>query len=244
MNKKIAVSTSFLLLFAFVLPLRAQYATSWWGLRAGVNLASESITAPENSTVGIKPGVVGGLTFEHWFNDTWGLNASLLYIQKGAGEVYATSAGNREIETDTVNKTYTLYSGNDNYTLSYLEIPVIIKFSFGEGDIRPYVAAGPSFGFLLGASETATGNLQPATDFKSNLQSVNVSLYGGLGLSDELYHGPMITFDAGYAAGLTKIYKSSPPRFATDGHSFPQPIDPATAKSSDILITLGLMWRM
>ncbi|HET6400721.1 MAG TPA: porin family protein [Candidatus Kapabacteria bacterium] len=257
MKIKIAISTSFLLLFTVTGTLRAQYATSWWGLRAGVSLASESITVPDNATVGIKPGVLGGLAYEHWFDDTWGLNASLLYDQKGVSEVYATSAGAR-VKNNGAGPG--IYSGNDDFTLSYLEIPVVIKFSFGEGDIRPYVAAGPSFGLLLGGSESPTGDLAPVTDLKSYLQPINVSFYGGLGLSDELYHGPMITFDAGYAGGLTKIYKSNPPgatitnsdgsvtytnpRMATDGQVFPHPIDPTNAKSSDILITVGIMWRM
>jgi hypothetical protein len=243
MKIKIAVSTLFLFLFAIAAPLRAQYSSSWWGIRAGVNLANEAITTPENATVGIKPGILGGLTFEHWFDETWGINASLLYNQKGTSEVYATSAANREIDT-TGKENFKLYSGNDDYTLSYLEIPVLLKFSFGEGDIRPYISAGPSFGVLLGASETATGDLMPVTDLKSFLQSVDVSIYGGLGLVDEIYQGPMITFDAGYAAGLTKIYKSSPSRVATDGRPFPDPIDPATAKSGDIRITIGAMWKL
>ncbi|MFI5201461.1 MAG: porin family protein, partial [Candidatus Kapaibacterium sp.] len=247
MNKKIAISTSFLLLFTVTGTLRAQYATSWWGLRAGADLANESLTPPDNASVGMRAGALGGLVFEHWFNDTWGLGAGLLYDQKGASETYASSAYNREI---TVGSVTTLYSGTDNFTLSYLEVPVLLKFSFGEGDIRPYIAAGPSFGFLLSASENTTsvapneGTIAPIDNLKSYMQSLDVSIYGGLGLADEIYHGPMLTFDAGYAAGMTKIFKSNPTRVATNGQSFPAPIDLSTAKSADIVIAIGILWRM
>ncbi|HZK75286.1 MAG TPA: porin family protein [Candidatus Kapabacteria bacterium] len=247
MNKKTAISASLLLLFAIAGPLRAQYASSWWGLRAGVNLANESITIPNNfdASIGIKPGVIGGLVFEHWFDDTWGFSASLLFDQRGTSAVYASSAVNREIEIDTANKTYKLYSGNDNFSLSYLEIPLMLKYSFGEGDIRPYIAIGPSFGFLVSASESVTGDLTPISTLKDSVQSFHASIYGGLGLADELYHGPMITFDAGYAAGLTKIFKTTPnSRAATDGRPFPQPIDLSSAKASDIVITVGIMWKL
>ncbi len=241
MKIKIAISTSFLLLFAIAGPLRAQYASSWWGVRAGVNIASENITTPDNATINMKVGALGGLAYEHWFDDTWGFNASILFDQKGASEVYATSANNREVPLGNGNLSQP-YSGNDNFTLNYLEVPLVLQFSFGEGNIVPYIAAGPAFGFLLSASESTTGQIAPVPNLKSYLQTVDVSIYGGLGLEDEIYHGPTITFDAGYAAGLTKVYKSSPTRFATDGKAFPAPIDPTTAKSSDIEITLGIMW--
>ncbi len=249
MNKKIAISTSFLLLFTFAGTLRAQYASSWWGLRAGVNLANESLTAQDNSSVSMKAGALGGLVFEHWFNDTWGLSASLLFDQKGASEQYASSAYNREITSDS-GKVTTLYSGTDDFSLSYLEIPVLLKFSFGEGDIRPYIAAGPSFGVLLGASESTSsvaaneGTIAPIDNLKSYVQGLDISIYGGLGLADEIYHGPMLTFDAGYASGLTKIFKSTPPRVATNGQSFPASIDLSTAKSADIVIAIGVLWQL
>ena len=242
MKMKIAVSTSFLLLFAITIPLHAQYATSWWGIHAGVNLASETVTTPDDATVGIKPGVVGALMFEHWFDGTWGLSAGILFDQRGSSDVYATSAANR-IKNNGEGPG--IYSGNDDFTLSYIEIPVLLKYAFGEGDIRPYIAVGPSFGYLASASESTTGDLAPISNLKDSLQKFHVAIYGGLGLSDELYHGPMLTFDAGYAAGLTKIFKTTPKsRTATDGQLFPASVDLSSAKSSDILITIGAMWKL
>ncbi len=249
MKSKIASFSFALLFFALSTPLRAQYSSSWWGVRLGANFASEGLDSlPASTTTGMKTGVIGGLAYDHWFNDTWGVDISALYDQKGVSEQYSPSAAIRSSALIGRNDTPAIvYSGNDNYTLNYIEVPVVVKFSFGMGDIRPYIDAGPSFGFLLGASESADGSVVPVSDLKSYLNSVDVSVYVGLGIADELYHGPMITFDAGYAAGLTKIYKStaSPDaltRLATNGKTFPIPIDPTSAKSGDIRVLLGVMW--
>ncbi len=271
MDKKLAFSSFALVFLLAAAPLRAQYSSSWWGVRAGVNLANESVTLPDNTTANFNAGLIAGLAYEHWFDDTWGLDVSLLFDQKGVQEAYSGSAVNRQIPvgTDSTN----LFAGNDNFNLSYLELPIVIKYSFGEGDIKPYIDAGPTFGFLVGASEStsATSNAKgiiapvgppqlPA--LKSELNSLDMGVYVGLGITDELYNGPMLLFDAGYSFGLTKIYKNVPTtnytdpnhpsspaqveplRYATDGTVFPYPVDPTNAKSGDLRIVIGAMWRL
>ncbi len=221
----------------------AQYSSNWFGVRAGINVANETFSQlPDNSSTGMKVGALGGLTFEHWFGETWAVNASLLFDQKGVTEEYSTTAQNRQY---TLPSGFSgIYSGDDNFALNYIEIPVLLKVAIGDGDVRPFLNAGPSFGLLLSASESTTGQVAPATDLKSYLSSTDVSLYIGGGIIDQLYRGPMITFDAGYAVGLTKIYKTVPALMTTSGTNFPAPIDPSTAKSGDIRITLGVMWKL
>lgn len=248
MKSTVASFSIALLLFATSAPLRAQYSSSWWGIRAGANFASQTIDmVPAGTTTAMKTGIIGGLSYGHWFDDTWGINISALYDQKGVSEQYSPNAQNRLVKNPQDTNVSIVLSGNDNYTLSYIEVPIIAKFAFGMGDIKPYIDAGPSVGFLMSASESADGYVVPVSSLKTYLNSVDISLYLGVGLADELYHGPMIVFDAGYAVGLTKIYKSSPvsptnTRVTTNNLAFPDPIDPATAKSSDIRVTLGIMW--
>jgi hypothetical protein len=252
MNTNFLKSIVFLSLFS-ALPIVAsaqQFAlpsiggTMWLGVRAGANFANETgITPPANATTSIVTGVIGGLEIEYWFDNSWALSASVLYDQKGVGEQYSNSAQNREVGN-------VIYSGNDNFRMTYLEIPVLLKYTMGRGSVRPYLAAGPSIGSLLSASETVSGTLAPLTDLKSDLQSLDLSVYGAVGLIDQIYHGPILSFEVGYAAGMSKLYKSSPPRFvvsqtpATDGLRFPDPIDPSSAKSGDFRVTIGAMWQL
>ncbi len=229
MCKKFFVPAVLLLLLFIAPTLRAQYSSTWLGIRAGASLAGMSFDSiPDGASTGLKFGVLGGLTLEHWFDESWAINIGAQYVQKGIHEEYAQHSLARPL---------TQY-GNDDFSLGYIEVPVTVKMAFGTNDFRPYAFVGPSFGFLMSASETVDGTITPITDLKSNLQSMDISLYFGLGLMDRVYQGPTYFFDAGYAAGLTKIFKSAPSR------DFQNPIDPSTAKSSNFRLTMGAMWQI
>lgn len=215
--------------------------TAWIGVRAGANLASESFDSiPLNASTGIKTGLIGGLSFEYWIDNNWAVSAGILFDQKGTDEQYSPNASNRQIPTGTG----PIYSGTDNFSLNYFEIPILLKYALGTGTIRPYICAGPSFGELMSASESVTGSIEPLTDLKSDLQSTDISIYAALGLMDEVYHGPILLFEAGYANGFTNIYKSNPQRTATNGNPFPFPIPLATVTSGDIRVTIAAMWPL
>jgi hypothetical protein len=224
----------------------AQYSSTWIGVRAGASIASEAIDVPENTSSSFRIGPIGGITFDHFFNENFGLSASLLYDAKGVNLNYGSAAGRTDSATGKI-----LFAGDDNYSFSYLEIPIVAKLSFGYGDIKPYVFAGPSIGILLAAKEeTAPGTagteaVPPVTDLKSNLNTVDVSAYFGAGIMDRIYQGPTLFLDLGYAVGLTSIYKTTPENRRAGQHNpFSQPIDPATAKSGDIRVTIGAMWKI
>jgi hypothetical protein len=214
--------------------------TAWIGVRAGANFANETFTAqPNNASTSIAAGAIGGLTVEYWFDNSVSVNLGILYDQKGVGESYAPAASNRQVGN-------TIYSGSDNFKLSYIEIPILLKYTLGRGTVRPYICAGPSFGNLFQSSETASGSVAPfAPDtLKSYLQSMDISIYAALGVIDQIYHGPILFFEAGFATGISNIYKTAPVHMATDGSTFPDPIDPAGAKSSDIRVTIGAEWQL
>ncbi len=214
-------------------------SSTWVGIRGGANIAGEAFDSlPYNSSSSLRIGAIGGVTFEHWFNGTWAVSTGLLFDQKGINELYSSAAANRQGPNGTI------YSGTDDFSMNYLEIPILLKYALGIGTVRPYLCAGPSIGSLLQESETASGTLAPISNLKSYLQTTDLSIYGGLGFMDEIPHGPMLLFEAGYAVGITKIFKSSPARTATDGIAFPDPINPATAKSGDIRVTIGAMWKL
>src|SRR4051812_35669815 len=61
----------------------ARYSSTWIGVRAGASIASEAIDVPENTSSSFRIGPIGGITFDHFFNENFGLSASLLYDAKG-----------------------------------------------------------------------------------------------------------------------------------------------------------------
>jgi hypothetical protein len=208
-----------------------QKASTWVGFQFGTSIGSESVTLPSDNsaTSGFKFGLVLGPDLEHWFSDDWGISTGLLFMQKGVDEQYATSSSARGTNGfDT--------SGNDNFSINYIEVPILLKWAFGYGEIRPFVFAGPSFGFLLSASESTDGEIPPINNLKSYLNTVDYSVVFGAGVMERIFKGPAITFDAEYEAGFAKVYNSEPPR------PFSQPIGQTSATSSEIIITIGAMW--
>src|SRR5436309_2131965 len=70
----------------------AQYSSSWLGVRAGVNFANESVDVPDGASTGFKFGPLGGIIFDHFFDENWGISASLLYDAKGIHENYGAAS--------------------------------------------------------------------------------------------------------------------------------------------------------
>ena len=221
---------------------RAQFSSSsssYIGLHLGGNLGHQTVdTAYDNATTGFKFGIIGGVQYDHWFNDMVGIGIGLQFDQKGSSEAYSDGKiGNIVSNPDGSIKAK--YVGSDDYAMSYLEIPITLKVSFGDGDVRPYITAGPSIGMLLSASETTTNNIPTVTNLKSYLNSTDLSAYIGGGFLDHLPSGTLVEFELGYAAGLSKLYKSQP-----DRSPLPTPVQHLTSTSGDIRMTLGLMWQI
>ena len=214
-------------------PARAQYSSNWVGVRAGLNIASEGFNQmPDGASSGRRLGPIMGGQFEHWFGDTWALSVGLLFDQKGSNQRYDSSS---TAQFDTVRKI--AYGGNDDFALSYIEIPILAKWTMGYGNLQPYVFAGPSIGILMSASETADGTVPPVADLKSAMQSIDMSLCFGGGIVKQLSYTSKLFFDVSYAAGLTKVFKSNP-------RATPNFIDLSTATSGDIRIALGMLWQL
>ncbi|HET6402977.1 MAG TPA: porin family protein [Candidatus Kapabacteria bacterium] len=187
------------------------------------------ITLPPGFTHSIHAGFLGGAEYEYWFSaykywsgTSWGLDAQVLYDQKG--EHYDFTDINAFHE-----------SGNGNDILNYLEIPILVKARFGSADFAPYVFAGPSIGiFLSGADyEQVNGSLETKTSFAdSELTSPDISALFGAGVSIALSSGPMLFFEASYALGLVNIDKMLPIA------NFP------VIKSRDIRIAIGILFPL
>ncbi|MDP4200421.1 MAG: porin family protein [Bacteroidota bacterium] len=227
---------SFLLIVIFAStcssPVAAQYSSNWFGVRAGINIANESVDIlPGGASTGFRIGPSFGAQYDYSLSDSWALSVGLLFNQKGTHQQYDSASLSQTPPTTPI-----AYGGKDDFTLSYIEIPIVAKATFGYGDFKPYLFAGPSIGILMSASEAVDGTVPPITDVKTFASSTDISLYLGGGLQEQM-GSKMVYFDAGYAAGLTKVFKSNP-RTASNF------IDLSTAKSGDIRLAIGMLWQI
>ncbi|MDR6300303.1 porin family protein [Mesonia maritima] len=100
----------------FVGNLKAQEVD--FGIKAGANFATLSDVDNADRKTGFQGGIFAGVKF----NDSWGIQADLLYSQQGS-----------EFDADKVN-------------LDYINIPVVLKY-YLIGGLN--LQAGPQFGFMV-----------------------------------------------------------------------------------------------
>ena len=152
--KNLFLLSLIVLLTLSISPLNAQVQL---GLQAGTNLGDVSLDpTPEGVTTGMRAGIMFGGVLFYSFSPTFGLQVEPAYVQKGATvDVSLTEQGMTIIQEGTL-------SGD------YLDIPVMLKASFGDGPVKPYLLAGATVAFLLGDTELeidkATINGQDVTN--------------------------------------------------------------------------------
>jgi len=109
------------------------------GLQAGVNLGNITMDpTQEGLELGTRTGFMfGGMLF-YSFSPILGLQVEPAYVQKGA--------------TADMSMTVLDYTAKieATYTADYLDLPVLLKASFGDGPVKPYLLAGATIAFLLG----------------------------------------------------------------------------------------------
>ena len=121
-------------------------------------------------------------------------------------------------------------SPNAGFWLSYVELPVLLRLSFGAGSVRPYLLAGPTVGYLISAKSERyeAGEEEDALDL---FDRTDVGVSGGGGLS--VPAGVALFFVEGrYSLGLKNIFKGS---VASAGE---------TLKTRGVLIAVGVTFRL
>ena len=117
-----------------VLIVSANVAYSQIGVRAGVNIATQS-SDEEDDDVSSIIGLNLGLTYEHALSDRLSIQPELHFIQKGAKVEFDDFFGSGEIST----------------TLNYLELAVMGKYTIADigDDGGLYLGITPHLGFGL-----------------------------------------------------------------------------------------------
>jgi hypothetical protein len=141
--KKLFLLSLIVLLTLIISPLNAQVQL---GLQAGTNLGDVSLDpTPEGVTTGMRAGIMfGGILF-YSFSPIFGLQVEPAYVQKGATV---------DVSTEQLEGTI---------TGDYIDIPVLLKASFGDGPVKPYLLAGASVAFLLGDVKLKIDNAMEET---------------------------------------------------------------------------------
>ena len=140
------------------------------GFRGGVSVASASFDADETFSKSNRTGFVGGI-FLNYDVGVLGFQVGGQYAQKG-------------VDLDVGNAV-------DEFSLSYLEIPAVVKLGIPLGIIKPSVFGGAGLGFQTGCDESGEdcGDQIKGTDF-TGIAGADVAVYlGSLSLwADARYH--------------------------------------------------------
>jgi hypothetical protein len=149
----------------------AQAQEGWeLGFRGGVSVASASLDADETFSRSNRTGFVGGV-FLNYDAGILGLQFGGQYSQKG-------------VDLD-------VGGAIDEFSLSYLEIPAVVKLGIPLGVIKPSVFGGAGLGFQTGCDVSGEdcGDDFKGTDF-TGIAGADVAIYlGSLSLwADGRYH--------------------------------------------------------
>lgn len=167
---------------------KAQSGEKVWsfGPELGVNFSKFGKDADETD---YNTGLLMGGFVTYSIRNTHAFTVKVLYSQKGA-------------------------SDNDNNIkshLNYIEIPVLARLFFNrDGDIRPNIFVGPSFGFLQSAKVKAgDGDYEDVSNFDNAYNTFDVGLGLGFGMNFRVSQGMYFIMDARYTYGLSDISKSN-----------------------------------
>jgi opacity protein-like surface antigen len=188
--------------------------------KAGVtfsNIAFKENQEGQGSTTGLVLGA--GFNFALDQDAFFSIQPEILYTQKGFRTKTFNNADSRERQ----------------YTLNYLEVPVLAKIAFGSETIKGYVNAGPSLGFGLGGKRLKTDlnngvakteeisvqfGKEPESytgkdEFIDNRMDFGLQFGGGVGI--KLGPGSLL-LDMRYGLGMSNLIDADPNQTTSDAN--------------------------
>jgi hypothetical protein len=90
-------------------------------------------------------------------------------------------------------------------TVSYVDVPMLAKFSLREKGFMPYLLAGPSVGFVTSAKLKPSNGSE--IDIKDEMNGTDFGICGGLGFDLPLGESARIFLEGQYVLGLTDAGK-------------------------------------
>jgi opacity protein-like surface antigen len=190
--KTVGFSCLAILLLVGISPAQVQL-----GLAAGVNSStayqSNFSCTKTTSTTGYAVGGVIDLPV----TERWSFLIEPTYLEKGTSTEPINIQG---------------YSPRMSFDLSYLEVPILLKYSVGK-ELRPYIVFGPSLGFNVTSSVGAEisgpwfGQLEIVAGANDMVRTVECSLEFGGGLSYQLDEILSVFVEGRYSHTLTSALR-------------------------------------
>ncbi|NQT25136.1 PorT family protein [candidate division KSB1 bacterium] len=155
------------------------------GVLGGINLANVDIDPLEEVELSNLTAFGFGGVLDFNLNEMLTLHLELMYLQKG------------------VNGKWDIYDLENKVT--YLEVPILLKYSIGTGNIKPYLIAGPTIGYLLsGTGKISGGGYSSEEDLKETTKNLDYGIGLGAGVGMPMGNNS-IFLEARYAMGLANI---------------------------------------
>lgn len=174
----------------FSLSIGTYAQTSKIGVIGGINLANISVDDDSTTTKNLMGLGIGGV-LDLALSNNVSLCFEPMYLQKGA-------------EQDIQEEIGTI---NVKMKLNYIEIPVFLKILLGSGDMKPYIMAGPTIGFLMSANmEVSMLGVSVEGDIKDFIESMDYGVGFGGGISFAMGNNTFF-IEGRYTMGLTDIFK-------------------------------------
>lgn len=126
---------------------------------------------------------------------------------------------------------------SDQRTLSYLQIPILFRVRFIEGNVRPYGFIGPNLGFVLSSKAKFQGfaNIPDGEyDVKSTTSSLDFGIAIGGGTEFNIAKQVSLTGDIRYNLGLSNLDNSPAQAGAQAG----------SAKSRAFVVLFGVLFYL
>jgi len=181
MKKYSIIKTLVLLSFCvfFMTSVKAQV-----GFRAGVLISKQDFEHLENGgDVESKLGADLAFVFDIPSDNAVTFSPEIHWLQKGT-------------KISNINGSV----GESSRTFNYLEIPLMVKFHFGEGDTKFFLMGGPSLGYLLNGTDK---------DHDGQTNDIDLDFYKrteyGAHIGGGIAVGP-VRFDLRYVLGLSNIF--------------------------------------
>jgi hypothetical protein len=185
--QKISIFLVLLFALCMVLPVSAKVNI---GVLGGLNLANTNVDPPmEGIELSNRIFFVVGGVLDYGLSKYFRLRLEAMYLQKGV-----------QFETDEA-------PGGVDYEFksAYLEIPVMISYTFVTQKVKPYLIAGPTIGFCLSAKKNISWDSQHREiDIKEGTESIDFGLGLGAGLNVPIGSNS-IFLEARYVFGLTNV---------------------------------------
>lgn len=171
-------------------------ASAQFGVRIGANLANVS-SDPEVFSTSSRFGISGGLFYQVKASDNLIIQPEINFVQQGF-----------KTELSILGITAT-----SNTSLNYLQIPVLLKYGFGNMEaMNFFVQAGPYLGLGMGkikSKSCASGVCETSeSDFGSGDGQLKSSDFG-LDLGAGININSNLSVDVRYALGLSDLDNSS-----------------------------------